>query len=277
MNKDRGSKSFSLKGLLIFIIPSVIVLTYLYYIKQDVKSNDNWIPLSEINEVSSFESFDNSYMYCASYNNIQNEKLITMLFIFFLLCLVITLIIVFMVLLGKSNREKNKYNVDINKQNKSDVIISKFVDNDIELKTQQLLGDEFKNIVYDVFCALQMACMNFDYNTLRKLLTDELYNNYCASMDVLKTKSRKNIFSDFELINAKFVEIIENDEKSSIKVHLKVKFYGYIIDTNTNEIVKGSKEEKITSIYMLNLVKYKKTKEKSSNWIISEKEKVNED
>lgn len=274
MKKYKSNKT--LNGLLIFLIPTIIVIIYLLYIKQDVPLSDNWISIEKVNQISNIQSVDTSNYYCNSYSNIRNEKNTLILLILILVCLITILISLIVFLLRKLNveKEKNKiYFKEKNKEQKNNIIISRFENNEVEIKLQQLLGDEFKNIIYSVFCNLQMACMNFDYNMLKNLLTDELYNNYCTSLDVLKSKARRNIFSDFEFVSAKFVDIIENEELSSIKVHLKVKFYGYIIDTNTNEIIKGSKEEKITETYMLKLVKYKN---KSNNWIISEKEKITE-
>ena len=41
--------------------------------------------------------------------------------------------------------------------------------------------------------------MNFDYNTIRKYTTDEIYNMYKSLGQNLQKKKRKNITKDFSL------------------------------------------------------------------------------
>ena len=45
--------------------------------------------------------------------------------------------------------------------------------------------------------------MEFDYNKLKEILSDELYNPYEVDLEVLKTKNQKNIMKDFELFESK--------------------------------------------------------------------------
>ena len=51
---------------------------------------------------------------------------------------------------------------------------------------------EFYNYVYDNFVKVQQAWMNFDYEALRKLVTDELFNTYKSQMKTLEVKKQKN-------------------------------------------------------------------------------------
>lgn len=270
MKKEKKNKSFSIKSILILIIPSSIILIYLFLVRQDILLSNKWIPMLEANQMLSSEYFNQAYMYCANYNDIRNEKFTFAIFILFILLFIIALIILIIYLLSKSkiNKTLKEKNYNTIKKNTNDIIVSQFENNDIK-RIEQEYNENLKNMIYEIFCNLQMASMNFDYETLKRLLTDELYNSYYTSLEVLRNKSKRNIFKGFEFINANFVEKLENN----ITIELKVKFYGYIVDIKNKEIIKGSKDEKITTTYILNLVKYNN---KSSNWVISSKEKVNE-
>lgn len=301
MKIGRKNQLFSIKNLLLLIIP-VIILFMCFYINQDLKEEDKWISISELNDSSTFQDLDTGYVYCNSYDNIKNEKLESITLVLSFSCIIISLVICLVLLLKKIDEEKNKKFIvaPFNKNEKINEIISKFSNDKNELNVQQILNDDFKNNIYNMFCNLQIACMNSDYKSLQTLLTRELYNKYCTGLATLKYKSRKNIVQDFELISVKFIDTEEDNYKYSIKVYLKIKYYGYIIDTKSNEIIKGVKDEKIVNTYMLNLVKYKnnyecpncyaplknnstvceycKTKisQNTNDWLIAEKEKVKE-
>ena len=75
-----------------------------------------------------------------------------------------------------------------------------------EIEDDKILGmplEEFKALVFEKYKDIQIAWMNFDYDTLRKLTTDEIYNSYKMQLDVLRMKKQKNIMKDFELKGVK--------------------------------------------------------------------------
>ena len=70
---------------------------------------------------------------------------------------------------------------------------------------RKLNVDEFLKNTYELYIDVQNAWMNFDYDKLRSLLSDELYNTYSSQLKVLSRKKQKNIMSDFKLISHKIV------------------------------------------------------------------------
>ena len=65
-----------------------------------------------------------------------------------------------------------------------------------EIEDDKILGmplEEFKALVFEKYKDIQIAWMNFDYNTLRSKLTDELYNQYAMQLDTMKVKNEQNI------------------------------------------------------------------------------------
>ena len=107
---------------------------------------------------------------------------------------------------------------------------------------------------YQIFYDVQMAWINFDYNKLRELVTDELYNMYYNQLQQLSLKGQKNIMSDFELIGYDLVSQRTNkDGSKTIKMELNVKLYDYIVDQNGKK-VRGFSMKKVDMTYMLTFV-----------------------
>lgn len=122
--------------------------------------------------------------------------------------------------------------------------------------------EEFNFKSYQIFYDVQIAWMEFYYDKLKELLTDELYNSYVMQLDALKVKNQKNVMKGFELIESKIFELKEENDKYIAKVCLNVKFYDYIENINTNKVLRGNSNKKINNIYILTFIK---TKENSNN------------
>ena len=121
---------------------------------------------------------------------------------------------------------------------------SKVGDYDKEVKkyfpedTEKSLLDK----LYQQFIDIQMAWMEFDYDKLKELCTDELYEAYRSDLEVLKLKGRKNVMSDFKLLdyNIRYIE----KKKNLVVVHMAliVGFHDYVINTDTGEVTRGEKD-----------------------------------
>lgn len=115
---------------------------------------------------------------------------------------------------------------------------------------------EIKDTVYNRFKEIQEAWMEFDYDKLRELCTDELYNSYIAQLDVLKIKNNKNIMKEFNKLTLNITNIKEENNNINISVYLKVSFYDYVVDKDNN-VVRGTDKTKITNNYIMTFVKAK--------------------
>lgn len=117
--------------------------------------------------------------------------------------------------------------------------------------------EEFNFKAYQIFYDIQMAWMNFDYDKLKELLTDELYNSYVMELDALKIKNHKNTMKDFELIKCNIFDLKEENGIFVAQVALDVKFYDYVENANTGIILRGTPNRKLNNIYILTLIKTK--------------------
>ena len=122
---------------------------------------------------------------------------------------------------------------------------------------------EFLNNAYNIFINVQNAWMNFDYDELRKYLSDELYNTYKSQLRVLNAKKQKNLMSDFVKFNMDITKLDNVDNKTTLTVELIVSFYDYVVDANNN-VVRGNKSRKLTNHYELTYICSKNVKNKSN-------------
>ena len=122
--------------------------------------------------------------------------------------------------------------------------------------------EEFNFKAYQIFYDVQMAWMNFEYDKLKELLTDELYNNYVMQLDALKLKNHKNTMKEFELIEICLNNLKEENDRYIAEVYLNVKFYDYVENIKTRMILRGTPNRKLNNIYKLTFIR---TKDETNN------------
>lgn len=109
---------------------------------------------------------------------------------------------------------------------------------------------EFLDKVYNDFIKLQNAWMNFNYNEMKPLLSDELFNTYKSQLKVLELKKQKNIMRDFTHHSCEIVDFSNENGISTIKVILMISFFDYVVDQN-NRIVRGNNRYRVKNKYEL--------------------------
>ncbi len=117
---------------------------------------------------------------------------------------------------------------------------------------------------YQIYLDVQKAWMNFDYNELRRLVTDELYNTYQNQMKTLELKGQKNIMTDFNFLSSSILSKSNNEGTKTMKVQLTVSFYDYIVDER-EKVIRGNKKKKVEMTYLLTFVYQEQASEKCPN------------
>ena len=115
-------------------------------------------------------------------------------------------------------------------------------------------GEEYNHIrekAFEVYKEVQYAWSNFDYEKLRKLLSDELYNNYVTLLEQLKLKNSQNIMEDIELLDIAIDDIKEHDNEIQYDIRIVVRQIDYVINLDNNKVVRGNK--KIRNVVKYNL------------------------
>ena len=113
---------------------------------------------------------------------------------------------------------------------------------------------EFQSKVFNIYQTIQTAWMNFDYNTIRKYTTDEMYNMYKSLGKNLKKKRKTNITKDFALkyFNISGMEITKDNV--SLTVFVKMECYNYVINQK-GKVVRGNKNKKILQHLRMTFIK----------------------
>ena len=110
------------------------------------------------------------------------------------------------------------------------------------------------NMLYEIFLKIQNAWMNFDYDALKQLCSDELYQSYKSDLEVLKLKNGQNIMNDFCLESASIKDISEDNGVLIITALMHVSFYDYVIDTKSGVVTRGNKQKILYNQYELTFV-----------------------
>ena len=156
-------------------------------------------------------------------------KLQLILYIFILLILIIPYVIISKNILKK--RLKNK------------ILKVEEIDKNF---TQEILNKE----VFEVYKNIQIAWMNFDYKTLKDLVSEDIYNKYEKQLDELKSKNQKNIMDNIELKKNKITDISIDNNIVTIECEMNVVCIDYIIE-NEEKLIKGKKDKFYNYTYKL--------------------------
>ncbi len=123
-------------------------------------------------------------------------------------------------------------------------------------KYEKSLTDEDRKLLelgYNIFVEVQMAWMNFDYEKLRTLVTDDLYNMYSNQLHTLELKGQKNMMHDFVLENRKILSKKLDGDTTVLITEMEIHFYDYIVNENY-QVVRGTKNRKVEMTYKLTFV-----------------------
>ena len=112
--------------------------------------------------------------------------------------------------------------------------------------------EEFLQNRYLDYLEIQRSWTDFDYDTIRSMVTDELYNQYEMQLDTLKVKNEKNVMSDFIYKDAMITNINSENNKITVTIELICSFYDYIEKNGT--VTRGTKSRKITQHYEMKFV-----------------------
>jgi hypothetical protein len=174
----------------------------------------------------------------------------------------IIIIIIIIVLANKNNNNKGGTNPKQHQGNSN--ITNTVKEEDIQKYIAGFNKDEFLKLAFDNFVAVQNAWTEFNYDKLRSLLTDELYNSYHSQLVALKAKKQKNIMEDFDLQQIDITDMNVTDNKITLKVALTVKFKDYVVDKD-DKVTRGTKAYPLINSYNLTFISTLNNKKKDQN------------
>lgn len=110
--------------------------------------------------------------------------------------------------------------------------------------------EEFKNQAYEIYKKVQVAWMEFDYDSMRKYVTDEMYNMYKAQLTTLSVKKQTNVMKDFGLLGFNIVGMEIKDKTVSLTVTMQVECFDYIVNKD-GRVLRGTDKRKVIYNYAM--------------------------
>lgn len=146
----------------------------------------------------------------------------------------------------------------------------------IELnKDKSISEDQFRSYIkdetmeqfilnrYQDYLAIQYAWMEFKYDMLSNKTTNELYNQYQMQLETLKVKGQKNVMKDFLYIDGMITNISKINNRTAVTVEIITRFYDYIINENSQAIIRGTDSKKVSMHYRMIFIKNNSLKPKT--------------
>lgn len=112
----------------------------------------------------------------------------------------------------------------------------------------------FYQETFQIYKHIQIAWMNFDLESIKSFVSDEIYNMYNLQLKTLQLKGQKNIMHNIKYINA-YIDFI-NIENNTITISemMLVKCKDYIINSD-NKVIRGNKKQNLYYKYKLTFIK----------------------
>ena len=141
-------------------------------------------------------------------------------------------------------------------------IVEKAINSKLDLLNVNIFPEEKRLEIeaFNLYKQIQYAWMNFDEETIRKYTTDEMYNMYLMQLDTLKVKNQKNLMYDIKYIGSSIKKRYEENRQETIVMNMQVSCYDFIIDTKTNNVVRGNATKLNIYNYELTFVRTKESK-----------------
>ena len=101
----------------------------------------------------------------------------------------------------------------------------------------------FYNETFNIYKEVQIAWMDLDIERVRNILSDEMFNTYKMQLETLKVKNQKNMMEDINLVDVYITNIYQKNNQDVIDVIMKVTCRDYLIDINSNKVLRGEKNK----------------------------------
>lgn len=95
--------------------------------------------------------------------------------------------------------------------------------------------ETLKEMACERFIAIMNAIELFDYDQLRKLCSEALYQLYVTELDLLKNKKEKHIIGGFKNNGINLIDIDDNGKLYTFKFMVNFQYYDYVVKDKVKE------------------------------------------
>ena len=166
----------------------------------------------------------------------------------FVLFIIIVVVIIIIIIASRNNKGGGS---GINGSQFNDLLDQEkqMTDEEIKKIDPELDTDAIVTKTFGLYKDLQDAWMNFENDKIRKLVSDELFNNYKMQLETLKSRGYKNIMEDITRVGGHVVSLKKEGKVETACVALTVAMRDYIVD-ESGKVVRGNKQASGVSYYI---------------------------
>ena len=250
--KGTSTKKKRLVILKIFLIIVICVLTIFAEsaIQKNVVFADSGFDFdydsggsSDFGSSSSYSSYDSDYS--GSYGGSSDGFGSLVMFIIFVIIIIVVL----------SSKNGGKVSTVAPANFKANVN-----DDDVVNRIKALIPDFDKETFiqegYQIYLDVQDAWTNFNLESIRDKISDEMFNMYQSQLTTMEVKGEQNIMRDFTKQTAYLKDVVKQNENITITATYVIDFYDYIVDKATGRVLRGSATVKMRVTYDM---KFRKT------------------
>jgi hypothetical protein len=134
--------------------------------------------------------------------------------------------------------------------------------------------EEFKAFAKTTFIKLQNAWTERDWEKVRVLESDKLFEQHKAQLQGYIDNNQINVIERIMVNEAHLYNFTQVQGKDTLTIDLKTRMADYIIDASTKKVIRGDKFKETYHIYRLTFVKTEKAKVPEGEEIEKKKEKA---
>lgn len=208
----------SIFNLMFYFIPTIVLMLLIYLIPID-----NFICLSVIYIAISlyliFNYFTKNNFSVKEYIYLFWMLLTLMLNILFvslinvIISIIILIIVVIQFIHNLKSKEESKLITEIKKE--PITIINTKLPNDFDV-------ENFERQIKQIYINMQTYFMNFDYDNLKNILTEDMYNQFESQMKHLEKGNKRAIRENIEFIDFKINDYINNSGFTKVTISIGV-------------------------------------------------------
>jgi DNA-directed RNA polymerase subunit RPC12/RpoP len=146
-----------------------------------------------------------------------------------------------------SSSSRKKYKVNVTKKE----IIRPNVANKIKMIKPDFKEDEFLKEGFNIYKDVQVAWMNFDLESVRNLITDEMFNMYQSQLAVMEASNEQNIMKDMIMQDGYIVDAVDQNGVLTIVTQYIIDQYDYVADRTTGKLIRGESKYKMRVEYLM--------------------------
>ena len=182
--------------------------------------------------------------------------------------LVVIIIVIFIIIAISKSKDKKVTKMDnevvptytvgnqnLTMENHDDEVSRRIKEHDKEFDIE-----EFKAFAKTTFIKLQNAWTERDWEKVRVLESDKLFEQHKAQLQGYIDNNQINVIERIMVNEAHLYNFTQVQGKDTLTIDLKTRMADYIIDASTKKVIRGDKFKETYHIYRLTFVKTEKAK-----------------